>query len=227
MEDLARLVEHLHLFLGVAVVGEHVYLRNHVVCQLVGELVHGHALALHYLAVLLLQLSHGLRPRSRCRLIARHMHAAYVGEPVYGFQHHHHHYSGAVGVRDYSARAHKGVFGVAFRHYEGDVVVHTERARVVYHHRAVPGYGFGELARSAGSGRYERIVHPLEVVVVLQEPYLELLAAEGVPASSTPLRAEEQKLVGREIPLFEHAQELLSYRSARTYYCCFHFISSP
>ena len=78
MQDLACLVEHLHLLLGVAVVGEDVNLRNHIVGKLIGELVDRDGFALNDLPVLLLQLRHSLRAGAGSRLVAGHVHAAYV-----------------------------------------------------------------------------------------------------------------------------------------------------
>ena len=60
MHDLASLVEHLHLLLGIAVICEDVNLRDHVVSQLVGELADCDGLALHNLLILLLKFGHSL-----------------------------------------------------------------------------------------------------------------------------------------------------------------------
>ena len=187
MQDLACLVEHLHFLLGVAVVGEDVDLRNHIVGELIGELVDRNGFALNDLPVLLLKFGHGLRAGAGGRLVAGHMHAAYVREPVDRLEHHDHHDGGAVGVRDYAARAHQSVLRVAFGYHEGNVVIHAERARIVDHHCAVLRYGLREFARSARSRRYEGVVHSLEVVVMLKELHLDLLAAECVSASGAPL----------------------------------------
>ena len=59
MHDLAGLVVHLHLFLGIAVGLEHVNLRNDVVSQLMRELLDGlHFTLFYHFLVLLLQFCH-------------------------------------------------------------------------------------------------------------------------------------------------------------------------
>ena len=59
MHDLPGLVVHLHLLLRIAVRLEHVDLGNHIVGQLMGELLDGLDLTvLNHLLILLLQLCH-------------------------------------------------------------------------------------------------------------------------------------------------------------------------
>ena len=74
MHDLTRLVVHLHLLLRVAVGLEHVNLRNHVVSQLMGELLDRlHLTRFDHLLVLLLQFGHGGSTGTRGTLIAGHV----------------------------------------------------------------------------------------------------------------------------------------------------------
>ena len=69
--------------------------------------------------------------------------------------------------------------------------------------------GLGKLFAGASSGACEGDVNALEVIVVLQELDLNLLATESVFTSGTSLAAEEQQLVNREISLVQYAQEFL------------------
>ena len=71
MHDLTGLIVHLHLLLRVAVGLEHVNLGNHVVSQLVGELLDGlHLTLFDHLLVLLLEFGHSCSTCSRGTLIA-------------------------------------------------------------------------------------------------------------------------------------------------------------
>ena len=145
MHDLASLVEHLHLLLGISVVGEDVYLRDDVVSQLVRELLHLHRLVVHQLAILLLQLCHGSSACARSALVAGDVYALDVAEMLERLQHYNHHDSGAVRVGDDAARTVQSVLGVALGHNQWHVVAHAESRRVVDHHGAVLGDGLGEL----------------------------------------------------------------------------------
>ena len=81
MHDLLRLVEHLHLFLRVAVGLEDVNLRNDVIGQLVGELLDGlHLASLHNLLVLLLKLSHSGGTGTGGTLVGGHVDALDVAQ---------------------------------------------------------------------------------------------------------------------------------------------------
>ena len=59
MHDLACLVDHLHLLLGVAVVGEHVDVGDDVIGKLRHEFLHFGGFALREVGILLHQLVHG------------------------------------------------------------------------------------------------------------------------------------------------------------------------
>ena len=58
MHDLASLIEHLHLLLGVTIVGKHVDLRDYVVSKLICELLDSNRLVVEHLTVLGLELLH-------------------------------------------------------------------------------------------------------------------------------------------------------------------------
>ena len=59
VHDFASLIKHLHLFLGIAVVCEDIYLRNDIICQLMREFLHRfHLTVFHHLLILLLQFCH-------------------------------------------------------------------------------------------------------------------------------------------------------------------------
>ena len=150
MHYLARLVVHFHLLLGVVGVGHHVYLRNDVVGQLMGELLDGRDLSLgHYLAILLLQLGHGGRPGTAGTLIGRHVHATDVTELLDGLQHYDHHNGGTIRVGYDATGALQGIGRIDLGHHQGHIRIHTESTRVVYHHGTVLGDGIGKLLRGA------------------------------------------------------------------------------
>ena len=98
VHNLLRLVIHLHLFLGVAVIGENVYLRYHVIGQLVWKFTHRGFFALNQLAVLCLQFGHGSSSCATRALVTRHANALNVRQLFQRLQHNHHHNRGAIGV---------------------------------------------------------------------------------------------------------------------------------
>ena len=187
------------------------------------ELLDSHGVAVNDVLVLLLQFRHSRSTCARRALVTRHVDAFDVRDILQRLQNHHHHNSGAVGVGNDAARTVEGVLGVTFRHYERHVLVHTERARIVNHHRAVLGDVGGKLLGSACARRSKGDVNALEVVVVLEQLHFVLLAPECIFGAGTALRAKKHQLVNRKIPFREDAQELLSYRATRTYNGYFHF----
>ena len=127
MHNLASLVEHLHLLLGVSVWLEHVNLWDNIVSQLVGKLLNGLYLTiLNHLLVLLLQFGHSGCTCTRSTLIAGNMNALYVRNLLQRLQYYHHHDSCAVRVGDNAAWAVQCVFCIALRYYQGHIIVHTE-----------------------------------------------------------------------------------------------------
>ena len=191
MHDLACFVEHLHLLLGISVVGEDINLRDDVIRQLVREFLHLHRLVVHQLTILLLQLCHGSCTCARCALVAGDVYALDVAELLQRLQHYHHHNSGAVRIGDDTARTLQSILGIALRHYQWYIVAHAERRRVVDHHCAVLSDSLGILLRGATTSRCERNVDVLEIVVVLQELHLILLTFERVFLSSRTLRTKQ------------------------------------
>ena len=75
MHNLACLVKHLHLLLGVVVLLEHIDVRDEVVGKLVGELLDLRFTTLGDGVVLLAQLLHSAGTSTTCRLICCHTHA--------------------------------------------------------------------------------------------------------------------------------------------------------
>ena len=224
MHDFACLVEHLHLLLRIAVVGEDVDLRDDVVGQLIGKLVHRDGLSVEHLAVLLLQLGHGGGSSTAGSLIGGHVDAADVAEALQTLEHHHHHDGRAVGVSDDVAGAVQGVLGIALGHHEGYVGVHPESRAIVYHHGAMLRDGLGKVLAGATSGAHEGDVHAAEVVVMLQELDLYFLPTEGILTSGTTLATEEQKLVDGERSLIQYSQEFLSHGAAGAHNCYSHLL---
>ena len=210
-------MEHLHLLLGIAVVGEHVNLGDYVEGQLVCELLHGGLLAGQHLAVLFEQFCHGCGTGTAGSLITGHVDAADVADVLQSLQGHYHHDGGAVGVGYDAAGAVLCVLGIALGHYQGHVLVHAECAGVVYHHGTVLGDGLGKLLARAATGAGEGNVHALEVIVVLEEFHFYLLATEGVFGSGAALAAEKQQFVNGEVAFIQNAQEFLTYGTAGAY----------
>lgn len=70
------------------------------------------------------------------------------------------------------------ILRIDLRHHERHVGIHAERARIVYHQRPVFRNGLLELFGGTAARRYERHIHPLEIVVVAELLHLHPLAAE-------------------------------------------------
>ena len=203
---LARLVEHLHLFLGVAVVGEHVDVGDDVAGELCHEFLHGGLFAAGDFSILVFKLLHCGGSCAAGSLICGHVHPADGTEVVDGFQGHHHLDCGAVGVADYAARGVESIVAVDFRHHQRNVGIHAEGAGVVDHQRAVFRYCLGEFARGGCSGRGECYVDAAEVVVVAEFLHGVFLAAEGIGFPRAAAGTEKREVVDGEIGLVEHSE---------------------
>ena len=187
VHDFPRFVEHFHLFLCVAIVREHVNLRDKVVCQLVSKLLDRGRFACQQLAVLLVQFVHGCRACPACRLIGCDMHPPDVRELLNGFQSHYHQDGRAVRVGNDAPRAREGVLRVHFGHHQRHVCVHAECTGVVNHDGAVLGNRSGIFPRHVSSCRDEGNVHACEVVVVLQELHGQCFPPEFILLPRAPL----------------------------------------
>ena len=127
MHNLLRLVVHLHLLLRIAIGLEHVNLGNHVISQLMRELLDGlHLAVLYHLLILLLKLSHSGSTGTRSTLIRRNMNALDVRDILQGLQHDHHHDCRAVRVGNDAAGTLQRILSITLRNNQGHIVVHTE-----------------------------------------------------------------------------------------------------
>ena len=107
---------HLHLLLGIVVVGHHVNLWNDVVGQLMGKLVDGLYLALgENLTVLLLEVGHGCGTCTAGALVRRDMDTADVAELLDGLQHYDHHDGCTVRIGNNALGANQSIFGIYLR----------------------------------------------------------------------------------------------------------------
>ena len=147
MHDLASLIKHLHLLLGVVVLGEDVNVGNHVVCQLVSKLLYCRLLVRYDLLILVLELGHGLCAAATCRLVGRYVHGLDVRELLDNIQCYHHLNGCAVGVGDDVARRAERILGIHLGHNQGHILIHAECRRVVDHQRTMLGDGLPILLR--------------------------------------------------------------------------------
>lgn len=88
------------------------------------------------------------------------------------------------------------------------------------------GDGLGKFLACTAACAGEGYIYAFEIIIMLEELHLDLLATECISGTRTSRASEKKKLVNREISLVKNAEELLSYRSACTYNCNFHSISS-
>ena len=222
MHNLLCFVVHLHLLLGVTVIGKDIDLRNYVEGQLIGKLLDGWLLACQYLTVLFVELSHGSGTGTACSLIAGNVDAPDVADILQSLQGNNHHDCGTVGVGDDIAGTVQSILGIALGNYQGHILFHTEGAAVIYHHGTVLGNGLGKLLACTASCAGKSDIHTLEVVVMLQQLHFNFLSAEGILCSCTALASKEKQLVNGEISLIQNSQEFLTYGTAGTNNCNFH-----
>ena len=126
VHNLACLVEHLHLFLGVTIVGEDVNLRNHIISQLIGKLIDGNFFTVEHLTVLLLQLCHSSCTCSAGSLIGSHMNALDMTQIFQTLQGYHHHDSGTVGIGNDTSGTIQSILSITFGYHQGHILIHTE-----------------------------------------------------------------------------------------------------
>ncbi len=128
VHDLACLVVHLHLFLGVVILSHLVNLRNYVVSQLMRELLDGLCLAgLHEFLVLLLEFCHRSCTCTRSTLIAGDVDSLDVGKVLDRLEHHYHHDCSTVRIGNDVARTVQCVLSIALRNHQRHIVTHAER----------------------------------------------------------------------------------------------------
>ena len=187
---------------------------NHVVSQLKGEFIDGRLLARAQLGVLLHQFVHRRGSGAAGGLVGRDMHAADVRHLLDRLQCHDHLDRRAVGVGDNAARGVLRIFGIDLRHHQRHVGIHAEGARIVDHDRTVSGDRLREFARSSGSGRSEGEIHPLEVVVMLQQFDSYILSAEFIDTARAALRTEQQQFADRQVALLQNPQKFLAHSTA-------------
>ena len=181
MHDLTRLVVHLHLLLGIAIGLEYVNLRNHIVSQLVGELLDSLHLTLFYhLLILLLQFGHGSGTGTRSTLIRSHVDALDMREFLQRLEYHDHHDRCTIRVGNNTTGTVQGILGIALGHHQGYIVVHAESTGIVNHHSTVFRNCLGKFLRGASTGRGESDIHILEVIVVLQQLHFDFLTLKRV-----------------------------------------------
>ena len=193
-----------------------------------GELLHGlHLTLFNHLLILLLQFGHGCGSGTRSTLIGSHVDALDVAQFFQRLQADHHHNGRTVRIGNDTTWAVQGILGVALRHHQGHILIHTEGAGVVNHHSSVfRNVGSKFLARTS-TGRCERDVHTLEVVVVLKQFHFNFLSPEGILSPGGTLAAEQHQLIHREVSLIEDTQELLSHGTTYANNCYFHCLLSP
>ena len=190
-----------------------------------GELLDSLHLTLFYhFLILLLQLCHRCGTGTRGTLIARHMDALDVGNLLQRLKHNHHHDRGTVRIGNDTTGAVQGILGIALRHYQGHIVVHTEGTGVVDHHGTILRDGLSKFLRCTSTCTGKGDIHILEIVVMLEQLHFNLLSLEGVFLTCATLRAKQHQFVHGEIPLIKNPQKLLSYGSTCTYNCNFHTV---
>src|SRR3990172_2438597 len=211
--DLLRLVHHLHLFPGVAVVQKGVDVREAVESDLVRidlcldrfEIQERHGLSGEFV--------YGLFPRAGYGLERGDHDALDLRRVVDRLQDHDHADGGAVRIGDDAVVRGDGM-RIHLGHHERDLRVHAECARVVYHHGARCRSGRGELMAPRSARGKKRNINALEGILLelLNRP---LTAAEVKPLACRPVGRKENERGHREVALFEDVDHLPANNSCR------------
>ena len=157
IENLLGLIDHLHFFLGIQIVQEHVNLRDQVegdgimFFQAGGrQNVGNHLPAFRVRFGLIGQLVDAFLAGAADCLIGGNDDAFDAGQIVQRFQRHAHDDGGTVGVGD-DAFMFQDRLGIDFRNDQGHFRIHTERAGVVNDNRACLHSNGGEIFGDAAA----------------------------------------------------------------------------
>ena len=150
------------------------------------------------------------------------MYAADVREILDRLQRHDHLDRRAVGVGDNAARSVLRIAGIDLGHHQGHIGIHAEGARIVDHNGSMPGDRLCKLARCPGTGRRQGEIHPLEIVVVLQQLDGNIFSAEFVRPSRTAFRTEQQQGVDPQVAFLQNFQKFLAHSPAGAHNRNFH-----
>jgi hypothetical protein len=206
MEHLAHLLDHLVLFLVVAVIGHLGVVREEVEGDLVREHRVGDFLALGILMHLVLELAHRRRACPRGGLVGGDHDLpdadCLMDRPHRGSQDR----CRAVRIGD-DALVALEVTGIHFRHDQRRIRIHAEGRRVVDHDRARGLRCRHEFTAACGARGEEGDVDALEGAS-LQQLDGHRLALEVQGFADRALRSEKLQFTDRKIPAFEHAQDL-------------------
>ena len=226
MHYLFGLVIHLHLFLGVVVVGEDIDLGNEIVGQLMGETLGPGGAAGGKLGILLHKLVHCRGSGSGSGLIGGDMHRAYRRQVSYGFERHHHLYGSAVRIGYDAARSVESIVAVHFGHHQRHVDIHAESARIVNHRGSRGRNPAGIGTRHRCSGRHENKVQSGKIALRRQLFYHRRPAAEFHRLACRAFRPEESQSVYRKVCVVKHLEQFLPHSAACSDNCYVHFCFS-
>ncbi len=226
MHDLARLVEHLHLFLGISVVGEDVDMGNDIESELMDKFLDFHLPAGGYIGVLPDKLIHGGGSGSAGSLISSHSDTAYLRDVVDGLKSHNHLDCRAVRIGDYIPGRRESVVAVDFGNNERNIVVHAESTRIINHQSAARCDNAGIFARRARTGRGEHYINigKLRRAVAGKLADCYFLIVKYIFAAGAPFRSEKAQPVDRKTALGKHLHKLLAYCAAGANNCYIHIL---
>ncbi len=135
--DLAGFPYHLHLFLGVAVLHEHIDMRQHIECDALGVYLDFDILVIEQRAGLLGQFVDRFFAGAGHSLVCRHIDARDANRILDRLERHQHLHRRAIGIGDNAAVLvlRDGV-RIHLRHHQRNIAVIAEVCSVVDHHTA-------------------------------------------------------------------------------------------
>ena len=115
-----------------------------------------------------LQLGHSSSTGTGGTLVRSYMNALDMRDILQRLEYNNHHNRGTVRIGNDTTGTVQSILGIAVRHHQGHIIVHTESRRIINHHSTVFRNCLGEFLRCTGTCRGKGNIHVLEVIVVLQ-----------------------------------------------------------
>ncbi len=209
-ENLAGFVDHLHLFLGIAVIQEVIDLRQTVESDLMRINLGVRRATVEQFTGLNAQLVNGVATGTRHRLIGGDHHPLQGSSIVQGLKSHHHLNSRAVRVGDNTLFVVLGnILRIDLGHHQRHLGIHTPSAGIIHTDRSGRSGDGAELLTARSAGTEQGDIDPFEGVLV-QKLHHVLLAVELQKLADGPFGCQQTQLLDRKLAFSQHFQHLLA-----------------